>query len=426
MRRRLSPALLVLVVVAAACGADPADTEATGTPRSLAPAAEADGTVDESAAADAAAEDVEDDPSDDAQEVDPACARAEAVLLENVAESGAAPYDEQAARLLDAVAPLGTELLEAAEAVFLPTEGPLDPELGATIARMDDLMLEACGWPLWGATVGLVTFSAGERFCEVSAAIDGDEPEPQSEPCADSYTPPNSLPCFEPTGIDRELIAPGAIHWWPVDCETGVVVNWDTEVGAWVSDETERLVDPERPEWDFVSSGDPCTDLHTITVYPGIEQLSAADSEQEEAIMRPIFEAIDPSLSAILDAMAASDFDTPAEDLAGWVVLVDDVTNDACGFPYYGAFLAVVSATPAAKFCAVDQAIEDDVAENLDDDGCEIVQEAPPTHLPCFAPTGVDPVELVERGTHLWQPIDCDSGVEVEWDSQVHEWLPVS
>ncbi|MDW3218732.1 MAG: hypothetical protein R8F63_08975 [Acidimicrobiales bacterium] len=142
--------------------------------------------------------------------------------------------EEQQAVFLNAVEPFGDEAVASVVAVIEADDPDVDEEeFAELVAALDEITLEPCGWPLYGALFEIAQ-AAPVVFCEdaMEAADDGFEPEP--ERCDQDGIAPTYLPCFAAIDADVDTALFITSGWETIDCDSGAPVEWDGQVGAWV------------------------------------------------------------------------------------------------------------------------------------------------------------------------------------------------
>lgn len=169
---------------------------------------------------------------DPAANDDPACRGLVDFLLDPVVWAADAEESVAMAALDDALAPLGGEATELLTELIAASDAQDDVRGVAIFAEMEELTLDRCRWPFVSG-ISAVSTSSVVRFCEVSAEIGIEEPDPAPD-ADDCETPvsthPDSLPCFAPTGLPFSFESDSYVA---VDCVTHEEVVWDSETGEW-------------------------------------------------------------------------------------------------------------------------------------------------------------------------------------------------
>lgn len=158
------------------------------------------------------------------------------------------PEDDQQAVFTVALEPLGPEAMATLDALIEADDDPSIEEVHELITAFDEITLEPCGWPLYGA-LAAVAEAGTTVFCEIDTAIGDDAMEvveDDGDPCTGMNAYPDTLPCFEAKDVDLSSFVAVSQPWLLVDCETGVEVDWDRASAAWVESDGQTAVDRFR------------------------------------------------------------------------------------------------------------------------------------------------------------------------------------
>lgn len=223
MRRPL--VVLAFGLMLSACGGE-ATTEASGAPRMLVP-------VDTSGPADA---DV-DTSTSVTPGPDDACNELLAVILGSeggVSPDGSFAGESLRERLTLALAALDPDAVAAFDDfVNRDSNMAIDARI-EVITTLDSVTLEPCGWPFVGATSAIalatpiqICSDDGEMTLEDGVVV---KVRTEEECAADPPSTPDVLPCFSLNPGDSNF----PDTWAPVDCASGMPVEWSLTADAWV------------------------------------------------------------------------------------------------------------------------------------------------------------------------------------------------
>ncbi|GJM38699.1 MAG: hypothetical protein DHS20C19_20660 [Acidimicrobiales bacterium] len=165
----------------------------------------------------ACADESSDGSGGDAISTDPACVDMAAMVA-----AGDFPLEgTDEAALRSAVAAFGTEAGDVLANFIIAPDGV--GTISERIVAVDEITLDDCGWPLFGAYLAIADAVRSQEECDFAACANAE------------IVQPTSLPCLVRSGVDPETLAPGVRYWVPVDCTTNEYVEWDAVALAWLS-----------------------------------------------------------------------------------------------------------------------------------------------------------------------------------------------